>query len=64
MADQERKLEHGLQVMLDLLTGYLGNNANRAEWIAEIRKRFTGRNGKLRRDGRTTRLIARSISWR
>jgi hypothetical protein len=35
MADQERTstttLEHGLQVMLDLLTGYFGNNATRTE---------------------------------
>jgi len=53
MADQERTstttLEHGLQVMLDLLTGYFGNNATRTEWLVEIQKRFTGRNGKLRR---------------
>src|SRR6516165_2778734 len=42
-------LEHGLQVMLDLLMGYLGNNATRTEWMVEIQKRFTGRNGKLRR---------------
>jgi hypothetical protein len=41
-------LEQGLAVMLDLLTSYLGNNANRAEWITEIQKRFT-RNKKLRR---------------
>src|SRR6516162_6599111 len=42
-------LDHGLQVMLDLLTGYLGNNATRTEWMVEIQKRFTGRDGKLRR---------------
>src|SRR6516225_4124004 len=42
-------LEHGLQVMLDLLMGYLGNNATRTEWMVEIQRRFTGRNGKLRR---------------
>jgi len=42
-------LDHGLQTMLDLLTGYLGNNATRTEWMVEIQKRFTGRNGKLRR---------------
>jgi hypothetical protein len=35
--------------MLDLLTGYFGNNATRTEWLVEIQKRFTGRNGKLRR---------------
>jgi len=49
MASQERKLEHGLQVMLDILTGYLGNAATRTEWLVEIQKRFSGRNGKLRR---------------
>jgi hypothetical protein len=49
MADQERILEHGLQTMLDLLTGYLANNATRTEWLVEIQKRLTGRNGKLRR---------------
>jgi hypothetical protein len=48
MADQ-RKLEHGLQVMLDILTGYLGNAATRTEWLVEIQKQFTGRDGKLRR---------------
>jgi hypothetical protein len=42
-------LDHGLQTMLDLLTGYLGNNATRTEWLVEIQKRFTGRDGKLRR---------------
>jgi hypothetical protein len=42
-------MEHGLQVMLDLLTGYLGNSATRGEWLVEIQKHFTGRNGKLRR---------------
>jgi hypothetical protein len=41
-------LEHGLQVMLDLLTDYFGNNATRTEWLVEIQRRFTGRNGKLR----------------
>jgi hypothetical protein len=49
MADQERKLEHGLQAMLDLLTGYFGNAATRTEWLEEIQKRFTDRNRKLRR---------------
>lgn len=58
MADQERNctrelttmtLEHGLQVMLDLLTDYFGNKATRTEWVVEIQKRFTGRDGKLRR---------------
>jgi hypothetical protein len=49
MADQERKLEHGLQAMLDLLTDYFGNNATRTEWLVEIQKRFTGRDRKLRR---------------
>ena len=56
MADQERKythqpttLEHGLRVMLDLLTDYFGNNATRTEWMVEIQRRFTGRNGKVRR---------------
>jgi hypothetical protein len=48
MPDQQRPLEHGLQVMLDLLTGYLGNNATRTEWVMEIQKRFTSRK-KLRR---------------
>jgi hypothetical protein len=48
MADQERKLDHGLQVMLDLLTNYLGNYATRTEWVVEIQKRFTSRR-KLRR---------------
>jgi hypothetical protein len=42
-------LDHGLQVMLDLLTGYLGNAATRTEWLVEIQRRFTGRDGKLRR---------------
>ena len=42
-------LEHGLQVMLDLLIGYFGNAATRGEWVVEIQKRFTGRDGKLRR---------------
>jgi hypothetical protein len=41
-------LEHGLAVMLDTLTGYLGNNATRTEWVIEIQKRFTSRK-KLRR---------------
>jgi hypothetical protein len=57
MADESKRysyqaittLEHGLQAMLDLLTGYLGNNATRTEWMVEIQKRFTNRNGKLRR---------------
>ena len=31
MAEQDRKLEHGLQVMLDILTGYFANNATRTE---------------------------------
>jgi hypothetical protein len=35
--------------MLEILTGYLGNNATRAEWLTEIQKRFTSRKGKLRR---------------
>jgi hypothetical protein len=35
--------------MLDLLTQYLGNAATRSEWLVEIQKRFTGRDGKLRR---------------
>jgi hypothetical protein len=57
MTDQERNytrelstttLEHGLQVMLDLLTDYFGNKATRTEWVVEIQKRFTGRDGKLR----------------
>jgi hypothetical protein len=43
------RLDHGLQVMLDLLAGYLGNNATRTEWLVEIQRRFTGRDGKLRR---------------
>jgi hypothetical protein len=41
-------LDHGLQTMLDLLTGYLGNNATRTEWMVEVQKRFTYR-GKLKR---------------
>jgi hypothetical protein len=54
MANQERNytretVEHGLQVMLDLLTDYFGNKATRTEWVVEIQKRFTGRDGKLRR---------------
>jgi hypothetical protein len=49
MAEQECKLEHGLQVMLDILRDYLGNNATRAEWLTETQKRFTNRNRKLRR---------------
>jgi hypothetical protein len=49
MADQERKLDHGLQVMLDILMGYLGNAATRTEWLLEIQKQFTGRDRKLRR---------------
>jgi len=57
MADQERKytrelsttLDHGLQAMLDLLTDYFGNKATRTEWVVEIQKRFTDRDGKLRR---------------
>ena len=58
MADQEHNytrelstttLEQGLQAMLDLLTDYFGNNATRTEWLVEIQKRFTGRDGKLRR---------------
>ena len=49
MTSQERKLEHGLRIMLDILTGYLGNNATRGEWLTEIQRRFAGRNGKLRR---------------
>ena len=48
MAEQERKLEHGLQVMLDILTDYFGNNATRTEWMIEIQKRFTHRK-KLKR---------------
>jgi hypothetical protein len=35
--------------MLDLLTDYFGNRATRTEWVVEIQKRFTGRDGKLRR---------------
>jgi hypothetical protein len=53
-------LEHGLQVMLDLLRDYLGNNATRTEWMVEIQKRFTGRDGKLRR-GWTDDSIDRKI---
>jgi hypothetical protein len=41
-------LEHGLVVMLDLLTNYFGNAATRTEWVVEIQKRFTSRR-KLRR---------------
>jgi hypothetical protein len=41
-------LEHGLVVMLDLLTGYFANAACRTEWHTEIQKRFTHR-GKLKR---------------
>jgi len=41
-------LEHGLQVMLDLLTNYFGNAATRTEWMIEIQKRFTHRR-KLKR---------------
>jgi hypothetical protein len=48
MTDQ-RKLEHGLQTMLDILINYLGNAATRTEWLVEIQKQFTGRDGKLRR---------------
>jgi hypothetical protein len=49
MTNEEHKpLEHGLQVMLDILTDYLGNNATRTEWVVEIQKRFIHRN-KLRR---------------
>jgi hypothetical protein len=48
MSEPERKLDHGLQVMLDILTGYLGNAATRTEWVMEIQKRFTSRR-KLRR---------------
>ena len=42
-------LEHGLQVMLDLLIDYFGNAATRGEWVVEIQRRFTDHNGKLRR---------------
>jgi hypothetical protein len=49
MSDPEHKLEYGLQVMLDILTDYLGNAATRGEWIAALQQRFTSRNGKLRR---------------
>lgn len=48
MTDPERKLDHGLQVMLDLLTNYFGNAATRTEWMIEIQKRFTYRR-KLKR---------------
>jgi hypothetical protein len=48
MADQERKLDHGLQAMLDILTGYFANAACRTEWHTEIQKRFTHRR-KLKR---------------
>jgi hypothetical protein len=41
-------LEHGLTVMLDLLTDYFANNACRTEWYTEIQKRFTHRR-KLKR---------------
>jgi hypothetical protein len=41
-------LEHGLAVMLDILTGYFGNAATRTEWLMEIQKRFTYRR-KLKR---------------
>jgi hypothetical protein len=42
-------LDHGLRVMLDVLVVYLGNQATRTEWMLEVQKRFTWRNGKLRR---------------
>jgi hypothetical protein len=58
MDSQERKLEHGLQVMLDILTDYLGNSATRGEWIIEIQKRFIHRN-KLRRGWSDDRIDAR-----
>jgi hypothetical protein len=47
MSQPERKLDHGLQAMLDILTGYLGNAATRTEWLEETQRRFTYR-GKLR----------------
>ena len=59
MTEQERKpLEHGLQVMLDILTDYLGNNATRTEWVMEIQKRFIHRN-KLRRGWSDDRIDVR-----
>jgi hypothetical protein len=58
MAEQERKLEHGLQVMLDLLTDYLGNAATRTEWVVEIQERFTSRK-KLRRGWSDDRIDVR-----
>jgi len=49
MTDEERKpLEHGLRVMLDVLTDYFANAATRTEWITETQKRFTNHK-KLRR---------------
>jgi hypothetical protein len=48
MTEQEHKLEYGLQVMLDILTGYFANAACRTEWHTEIQKRFTHRR-KLKR---------------
>jgi hypothetical protein len=47
MSNPERKLDYGLQAMLDILTGYLGNAATRTEWLEETQRRFTYR-GKLR----------------
>ena len=48
-AQPAKTLDWGLQTMLDLLTGLLGNKATRTEWMTEIQRRFTGANGKLRR---------------
>jgi hypothetical protein len=48
MAEQQRKLDYGLQAMLDILTGYFANAACRTEWHTEIQKRFTHRQ-KLKR---------------
>ena len=53
-------LEHGLQVMLDLLTNYFGNAATRTEWMIEIQKRFTHRR-KLKR-GWSSDSIDRKIN--
>jgi hypothetical protein len=59
MTEPERKpLEHGLQVMLGILTDYLGNNATRTEWVIEIQKRFIHRN-KLRRRWSDDRIDVR-----
>jgi len=56
---QQGRIEHGLQVMLDILTDYLGNAATRTEWLVEIQKHFTGRNRKLRYGWSDDRIDAR-----